>query len=88
MPAPNFTGGHFVGETFKRFPHICPGSRCAILRWMWNKVGRVTESEYFDQKSQRIVKDSEVRTDCEGLERINDPTAGNSNAPFEMRVHR
>jgi hypothetical protein len=82
MVAPNFTGGHFVGEAFKRFPHICPGSRCAILRWLWNKVGRVTESEYFDQKSERIVTASEVRIDCEGLERINELIAGNSERPL------
>jgi hypothetical protein len=80
MPAPNFTGGHFVGETFKRFPHICPGSRCAILSWLQSKPLRLTEREFFDQKSERIVTDSTVMTNREGLERINEPTAGNAAA--------
>jgi len=34
MIASNFTDGHFVFGVFKRFPHLCLGSACAILRWL------------------------------------------------------
>ncbi len=80
MRAPNLTHGHFVGGTFVRFPHICPGSRCAILSWLKSKPLRVTEREFFDQKSERIVTDSTVIMDREGSERINELTAGNAAA--------
>jgi hypothetical protein len=82
MRAPNLTQGHFVGGALVRFPHICPGSRCAILSWLQSKPLRVTESKFFDQKSERIVTDSTVRMDCEGLERINELIAGNSERPI------
>jgi hypothetical protein len=81
MRAPNLTHGHFVGGAFVRFPHVCPGSRCAILSWLQSKPLRVTEREFFDQKSERIVTDSEVIIDREGSERINESTAGNAAAP-------
>lgn len=29
-----FTTGHYVNGVLVRWPHTCPGSACAILRWL------------------------------------------------------
>jgi hypothetical protein len=36
----SFVAGHFIAGRWHAYPHLCPGSLCAIHRWLLAKMGR------------------------------------------------
>lgn len=41
---PHVSRGHMIGQTFRRYPHVCPGWGCAVQRWLRDHPAKVLDT--------------------------------------------
>jgi hypothetical protein len=52
----NLVKGHH-GESF---PHLCPGSECAIQQWIFQRFARV-KHEHLQALKEHVLREKEIR---------------------------